>query len=93
MHANRDNYFDVAQALYWICVDWHGGQSSVLYRVQCQLDYTPSCMECGTKGHGDECADEIYEYLNVLGTSDYGKLESECERLLAEVETAYQETR
>jgi len=45
--------FDLAKGLYWVCVDWHGGMFSDLYRISCQLDYTPGCGE-RSPGSDDE---------------------------------------
>lgn len=36
---------EAAQGLHWYAVDWHDGQWSLLYRVQCELDYTPGAIE------------------------------------------------
>jgi hypothetical protein len=39
--------FDVAQGLYWYCVDFHGGQGSDEYRILSILGYNPSPSERG----------------------------------------------
>jgi len=53
LNANdlEDDYFDAAQQLYWWCVENHTGQNSDLYRIMCQLDYTPAASE--TRPDGD----------------------------------------
>jgi hypothetical protein len=53
--------FDRAQAIYWFCVDWHGGQWSNLYSAMCQLGYTPSMCESGCE-EGSMAA-ELYDVL------------------------------
>lgn len=40
-----DDWFAVAQALHWFCVNNHDGQWSDLYRIQCGLDYRPARSE------------------------------------------------
>lgn len=52
------NYFSAAQGLYWYCVNYHGGQSSDLYRMQCELRYTPAMSENGCDD--DAFAAEVY---------------------------------
>ena len=44
-HVDRDNYFDVAEGLYWFCAHYNNGQWSPLYRIQCQLQYKPAWFE------------------------------------------------
>ena len=41
------DYFSAACGLYWYCVDWHSGQDSDLYALQCELDYHPGMNESG----------------------------------------------
>lgn len=36
-----------ACALHWYCVDYHGGQGSDLYALQCTLRYAPGPLESG----------------------------------------------
>ena len=45
--VTEENYFDAAQALHWYCVDYHSGQYSELYSVQCKLGYKPGILESG----------------------------------------------
>lgn len=45
IHITEENYYSAAAALYWFCVNYHSGQDSVLYRIQCQLDYHPAMGE------------------------------------------------
>lgn len=40
-----NNDFDVAQAIYWFCADYHSGQTSNLYSVLCGSKYRPGCLE------------------------------------------------
>lgn len=41
------DFFSAACALHWYCVNYHGGQWSDLYRIQCQLEYQPGHSEHG----------------------------------------------
>lgn len=47
MALTPDDKFSIAQALYWYCADYHGGQWSKEYAVMCQLGYHPGRTECG----------------------------------------------
>jgi hypothetical protein len=72
-------YFEAAQALYWYCVDWHGGQWSTLYRISCELGYKPGMSE---RGPGpDTSAAEWYADLEA------GRLDPED--LKAAIDRAY----
>lgn len=35
---------DKIDGLHWFCVDYHEGQSSHLYALQCELGYKPSIL-------------------------------------------------
>jgi hypothetical protein len=59
--------FDAAQALHWYCVDYHDGQWSELYSLQCALGYTPGCLEHGPEP--DSSAAMLYDML-VEGSLD-----------------------
>lgn len=39
------NDFDVAQAVYWFCHNYHSGQWSKMYMVLCNSQYKPGRME------------------------------------------------
>lgn len=73
------NYFDQAEAAYTVCVLWHGGQSSLLYELQCRIDFKP--------GHGWSESDieknsEFYpEFFDSDGKPDEKKLELFVEEL------------
>lgn len=54
--------FDLARGLYWVCVDWHSGQWSELYRIQCGLNYNPGCGE-GSPEDSDSDEDEGPRYV------------------------------
>lgn len=41
------DYFTAGCALYWYCVNYHEGQGSDLYAIQCQLGYRPGVSENG----------------------------------------------
>jgi hypothetical protein len=58
--VNEDNYFDAASALHWYCNDYHSGQYSALYSIQCRLGYKPGSQESGCE---DGYSSEIYESL------------------------------
>jgi hypothetical protein len=54
MEVTKENYFEAAQALYWYCVDNHGGMSCPLYSIlSARLGYTPSCSELGVNDDDD----------------------------------------
>ena len=54
MRVTKENYFEAAQALYWYCVDNHGGMSCPLYSIlSARLQYTPSCSELGVSDDDD----------------------------------------
>ena len=84
--VTTENYFDTADGLYWFCVHFHSGQSSVLYRVQCQLEFKPGACVNGPEGD-EACA--VYADLAALADFDYPAAEDEAERLLAEVKRNY----
>jgi len=69
MEVTEDNYFEAAQALYWYCADHHSGISSELYSILSQLDYSPSCSECGVSD--DDDSSEFYQAL------ESGEIEAE----------------
>jgi hypothetical protein len=58
--VNEENYFDAAQALHWYCVNYHTGQYSDLYSIQCRLGYKPGSHESGCE---EGYSSEIYEAL------------------------------
>ena len=66
-YLNEDNYYDAAQALHWYCVNFHGGQFSNLYLIQCKLGYNPGILECGCEN--DEGALMFYQAL------EYGEIQ------------------
>lgn len=51
--------FTAVQALYWYCADFHQGQWSPLYKLQCELGYVPGPFERGP----DADATEVYAQL------------------------------
>lgn len=53
--------FDAAQALHWYCVDYHEGQWSDLYALQCSLGYRPGASESGCEDNN--AAWEVYNAL------------------------------
>ena len=61
INVNEDNYFDAAQALHWYCVNFHSGQYSDLYSIQCKLGYKPGGQESGCEN--DEFALDFYQAL------------------------------
>jgi hypothetical protein len=54
--------FNMAEALYQYCTEWHGGQSSTLYGICSQLGFNPGPMwhNC----YGNDAAFLIYMNLN-----------------------------
>jgi hypothetical protein len=57
------DYFEAAQALHWYAVNWHQGQSSELYAIQCELRYTPGACERGPEA--DSTAEIVYSDLEA----------------------------
>ena len=51
-YAAEADASDVAQAIYWFCADWHGGQWSNLYSALCCHGYTPGACEAGCEPDG-----------------------------------------
>jgi hypothetical protein len=82
------NYFDVAQGLYWFCVENHSGQWSTLYRISCTLDYHPGCMENGPDADSD--ASEVYAHLESLNDT---ARDEEAERLEKWIDAELERTR
>ena len=70
MNVDADNYFDAAEGLHWYCVDYHGGQGSELYRVQCSLGFRPSPFG---RGPGRDLSTYYYTML-VDGVLSAGAL-------------------
>jgi len=62
MALTRKDVFSVAQALYWYCADYHGGQWSPEYAVLSKLAYHPGRMEhCVCRD--DSTASSLYDDL------------------------------
>lgn len=61
--------FELADGLYWFCVDYHGGQWSDLYRISCQLGYKPGSSESSPTSTDEERHGAFYVY---------SMLEAEC---------------
>jgi hypothetical protein len=79
----KEDFFEVAQGLYWYCADYHGGMGSTEYRVMCQLQYQPAPSENGPDGY--ETAQEVYAALE--------RHELDVESVLAWVEQAHRRHR
>lgn len=57
-------FIDAARALHWYCVHYHEGQTSDQYAIQCQLGYSPSCLDSGHFYEDEETpAGDIYGAL------------------------------
>ena len=61
IELTEENYQDATQGLHWYCEDFHGGQFSNLYLIQCKLGYTPGILERGCEN--DESALYFYQSL------------------------------
>lgn len=79
----RDVYFDAAQALHWHCVNNHAGQWSELYRIQCELKYTPGRSENGPEA--DSMAADIAAEMQNWTASD-------CQHCLELIQETMKET-
>ena len=50
-------------AIYWFSSDYHGGQSSNLYKALCQSRYRPSCLCGGIEDEDMDFAEDMYNFL------------------------------
>lgn len=82
--------WEAAHALYWFCSDYHYGQSSDLYRIQCELRYTPSQLD---NGNLDQQAADVYDWLAETVNEDdyapkygYTKAIDRAEQLLRQIQ-------
>lgn len=81
--VTADNYFDAAQALYWYCTAWHGGQDSELYSIMsARLGYTPAMSECGI--------DQETEAMGFSAELESG--EWDATEMLCAIDAAYAES-
>jgi len=81
-----ENYFDVADGLYWFCMEWHSGGGSRLYAVGSNLGFRPAPSARGPEG---ETAREVYDELNQMAETNYRDAEDEAERLARAVKRSY----
>ena len=90
IEVTPDNYFDVADGLYWFCMEWHSGQSSVLYSVGSTLGFSPA-----PSANGPETEEGVYVYneLQQLAETNYRDAEDEAERLRDDINRVYEQTR
>ena len=54
------HYFDAAQGLYWYCVEYYAGMNDPLYRIQCELNYSPALSECSVDHCDSPFASDVY---------------------------------
>jgi hypothetical protein len=54
--------FDIAQALYWYCAEFHGGQWTNEYKVLSSLGYRPGAMERGIEPDNPD-QERVYDGL------------------------------
>lgn len=50
--ADEADEFDREEAIYWFANDYHGGQSSDLYRALCNSPYSPGPIAKGPEAGG-----------------------------------------
>lgn len=55
---------DIAEAIYWIGANWHGGMSCPLYSAMNVCGFSPSSSECGPEEGGS--AEMIYSELEQI---------------------------
>jgi len=84
--VDEENYFDVADGLWWFCMDWHSGGSSALYRVGSTLGFKPGPSVRGPEG---ETAQQVYDELEQMAELNYRSAEDEVERLAEEINAVY----
>lgn len=77
--VTKDNYYDMAQALYWICTEWHDGQWSTMYQILSELEYRPASSENGVDEETSPEGRAVYDALNSLCETNYKEAERVCE--------------
>lgn len=62
---------DMVVALYWHCTEWHGGQDTTHYSLQCKLGeiYTPGCGESGPEA--ESSSRDFYDMLDSAANATY----------------------
>jgi hypothetical protein len=78
IEVTPENYFDVADGLYWFCMDWHSGQSSDLYRIGSTMGFKPAPSATGPDGN---TARQVYGELQQLADLNYMDAVEEAARL------------
>lgn len=78
---NKSEAFDAARVLHWYCYYYHAGQSSDLYRIQCELNYKPAINERNYD------FDSLYQY-EIHNRLERGTIEPED--LLKQIQKAFE---
>lgn len=55
---------DIAEAIYWIGANWHGGKRCSLYSAMCVCGFSPSTLADGVEAGGT--AEMIYAELETI---------------------------
>jgi hypothetical protein len=58
--AHQYDEFDIEAAIYWFASDYHGGQSSNLYKALCKSPFRPSPLHASIVNEGFEAEDLYY---------------------------------
>ena len=65
-----DEAYTTAEALYWFCVDNHGGQGCPLYGILSSLDFHPSALATKPSEEAQVIYDAIAESDDVFHTCE-----------------------
>jgi len=57
-----DSEWDVAEAIYWIGCNYHGGQGCPLYAAMCATQFEPGMLARGP----EVCARYLYEEIAMI---------------------------
>ena len=58
----RDSESDIAEAMYWIGANYHGGQNCPLYAAMCATEFSPGMCQRGPDGS----AQYLYEEIGMI---------------------------
>lgn len=84
VEVNKDNYFDLAQGLYWFASDYHSGQNSILYSILSTLEYKPARSENEIDKDNYE-GQELYNMLVKLEKTNPKKLDVVAKRIYDDI--------
>lgn len=60
--------WETAEAVYWLGVHWHGGQSCPFYAAQCASEFTPGRAQSGPSDEDAVCVlDDLAAIVRCAG--------------------------